>query len=74
MVLLAIPVQRGEHHTPPVTAHSQALGPDAAALEEHLPSAAMLPRTNSIRAILIAGVMATIVIAALGATNDLGNA
>ena len=56
-----------------MTAQSQALGSDVAAREELPQSEAAPPRTDTIKAILIAGFMATIVIASLGATNDLGD-
>jgi diguanylate cyclase (GGDEF)-like protein/PAS domain S-box-containing protein len=55
-----------------VTAHSQAITSDAAARNERAPSAPRPTRTPAVRAILLAAVMATVLIATFGA-QDLGS-
>jgi diguanylate cyclase (GGDEF)-like protein/PAS domain S-box-containing protein len=55
-----------------VTAHPRALGSDAAILEETAPESVATPRIDSSRAILIAGVMATIVVASLAMSDRAG--
>jgi diguanylate cyclase (GGDEF)-like protein/PAS domain S-box-containing protein len=58
-----------------VIAHPQALGSDAAVLDEEAVSARprARPRHDPVRAVLLAAVMATIVIASFGAGSDLGS-